>query len=64
MPDFERVARFELIHYMVNYDIWGKLSEYDSDVPDFPGRWKIARVKVRIPRSLNFALTKILGALP
>lgn len=30
MPDFEKVASFELIHYMVNYDISGSLTKFYS----------------------------------
>ena len=46
MPDLDRVATFELIHHMVNYDVDGSLSKYYSGIPDFPGRGQVAKVKV------------------
>ena len=38
MPDFDKVATFELIHYMVNYDKDGSLSQEYAGIPDFPAK--------------------------
>jgi hypothetical protein len=34
MPDFEKIASFELIHYVVNYDV--KKPEAFANIKDFP----------------------------
>jgi hypothetical protein len=38
MPDFDKVASFELIHYMVNYDKDGSLSQFYAGITDFPAK--------------------------
>lgn len=48
MPDFDKVASFELIHYMVNYDIDGSLSDLYATIQDFPPKGEVAKVKVPI----------------